>query len=144
MKKEIDIAVLETKKIIKYNVSNVYSFDVLINEDVYNIDLVFKEDNKELLGIVINVDNFELVKHIVFNMDKSIFPSTLNEYYNKYPSTKYAMVTWNLAGGNSGKNAVSNKVSIPKKWLDVMDIKESSRDIIMKFDGTKITIEKRV
>lgn len=144
MKKEIDIAVLETKKIIKYNISNLYPFDILIDEDVYNIDLVFKEDDKKLLGIVINVDNFELIKYIVFNLDKFTFPKTLNDYYNKYPSTKYAMVTWNLAGGNSGKNAVSNKVSIPKRWLDVMDIKESSRDIIMRFDGTKITIEKRV
>ena len=143
MKKEIDVAVLETKKIAKYYISNAYPFDVLINEDVYNINLVF-DDNKELLGIIIDVDNFELIKYIVFNLDKFTFPKTLNEYYTKYPSTRYAMITWNLAGGSSGKNAVSNKVSIPKIWLDVMDIREDDRDVVMKFDGTKITIEKRV
>ena len=143
MKREVNIVDLDSGQVNKYMISESYFCDVLINEDVYQIELVFKDDGS-LLGIIVDMDNLELIQCIVYEMRGGDIPRSIIEYYKKYPSTRYGMITWNLAGGNAGKNSISNKISIPYKWLDLMDITKNSRDIEMKFDGTKITIEKRV
>lgn len=46
------------------------------------------------------------------------------------------------AGGNASKNSYNCKVSIPKKWVDVMGVTNDDRDVTLKFDGTKIVIRK--
>lgn len=46
------------------------------------------------------------------------------------------------AGGNASKNAHNCKVSIPKKWIDAMEITTDERDVTLQFDGKKIVLEK--
>lgn len=46
------------------------------------------------------------------------------------------------AGGNASKNARNCKVSIPKKWIDAMEITTDERDVTLQFDGKKIVLEK--
>ena len=47
------------------------------------------------------------------------------------------------AGGNTGKNTVLFKVSIPSAWAREMGISKEDRDLLMTFDGEKILIEKK-
>lgn len=46
------------------------------------------------------------------------------------------------AGGNASKNAYNCKVSLPKKWIDAMEITVNDRDVTLQFDGKKIVLEK--
>ncbi len=41
------------------------------------------------------------------------------------------------AGGNASKNARNCKVSIPKKWIDAMEITTDERDVTLQFDGKR-------
>ena len=41
-----------------------------------------------------------------------------------------------------GSGSISTKLSIPKKWIDLMGINEKDRKVIVDFDGNKITIQK--
>ena len=51
-------------------------------------------------------------------------------------------IMYNKSGGTASKNSYSPKVSIPKKWLDKMEVSIDNRDVKLSFDGEKITIEK--
>ena len=90
-----------------------------------------------------NDSNKNIVTPVILNLDTYSIPRTIQQYYKSNPLVKDAVVTWNLAGGNASQNAVSNKVSIPKRWLDIMDISEDDRSIRMIFNGQRITIEKK-
>lgn len=52
-------------------------------------------------------------------------------------------VMFNKSGGNASKNSYSPKLSIPKVWLDKMNVTLDEREVKAKFDGSKITIEKK-
>lgn len=56
--------------------------------------------------------------------------------------TKERNVMFYKAGGNAGKNAMGARISIPKPWLDKMNITEKERSVIITFKGNKIIIEK--
>lgn len=51
-------------------------------------------------------------------------------------------IMYNKSGGTASKNSYSPKVSIPKKWLDKMEVTMDNRDVKLSFDGEKIIIEK--
>lgn len=46
------------------------------------------------------------------------------------------------AGGNAGKNSYNTRMSVPKEWLNKMNITKDDREVDVSFDGKKIIIEK--
>lgn len=46
----------------------------------------------------------------------------------------------NKSGGNSGKNTLNYRVSIPNTWAQQLGITKDNRGLIMTFDGEKIII----
>lgn len=142
MKKNINVAVLETRKIIKMEGEYIYPFDIIVNDIVYTIELVYDNDTKRLKGFVYEEHKKNIIMYITQNLGSLNLPTTLYEYYRVYNDIKYGVVTWNFAGGNASKNSISNKISIPHVWLDAMDINENNREVKLTFDGSKIVIEK--
>ena len=47
-------------------------------------------------------------------------------------------------GGTAAKNSNTYKLSLPSSWVREMGISEDDRQVEMKFDGTAITITKRL
>ena len=60
----------------------------------------------------------------------------------KLKETRNMRVVIGKAGGNAGSNSLNYKVSIPSAWANELNITQESRDLIMSFDGKKITIER--
>lgn len=141
MKKNIDVAVLDTRKIEKIEVDFRYPFEIFVNDILYKVELVYDRD-KKLKGIIYEEDKRNVIGYIIHNMESLNIPSTLNEYYATYNDIKAGKVSWSRAGGNASKNSISNKVSIPNNWLSVMDIDEDDRNIKLAFNGKQIIIEK--
>lgn len=48
----------------------------------------------------------------------------------------------NSAGGNASKNAKSFKINLPSRWMHELAINDENREVLMKFDGNSIVIEK--
>lgn len=139
MKKNIDVAVLDTRKIEKIEVDFRYPFEIFVNDILYKVELVY---DKELKGIVYEEDKRSVIGYVIHNMESLNIPQTLSEYYSTYNDVKGGKVSWSKAGGNASKNSISNKVSIPNQWLSVMDISEEDRNIKLAFNGKQIIIEK--
>lgn len=53
-------------------------------------------------------------------------------------------IMFNKSGGASSKNSYSPKLSIPKAWLDDMDINLDDREVNVIYENKKIIIEKKV
>lgn len=47
------------------------------------------------------------------------------------------------SGGGSGKNTTGTRISLPKTWMTELGITEENREVILTFDGDKITIQKK-
>lgn len=47
-------------------------------------------------------------------------------------------------GGTAGKNSSTYKVSLPSAWIKEMGITDSDRQVELTFDGTAITISKKL
>ena len=47
-------------------------------------------------------------------------------------------------GGTAAKNSNTYKLSLPSSWVKEMGISEDERQVEMKFDGTSITITKKL
>lgn len=47
-------------------------------------------------------------------------------------------------GGTAAKNSSTYKLSLPSSWVKEMGISEENRQVEMKFDGTSITITKKL
>lgn len=47
-------------------------------------------------------------------------------------------------GGTAAKNSSTYKLSLPSSWVKEMGISEEDRQVEMKFDGTSITITKKL
>lgn len=43
-----------------------------------------------------------------------------------------------------GKGSTSYRSTLPKRWVKQMGLSTDNRNILMTFDGNKITIEKRL
>lgn len=48
------------------------------------------------------------------------------------------------AGGNASKNSENYKISLPNSWIKKLGLNADNRDLVMEFDGEKITISKAV
>lgn len=44
---------------------------------------------------------------------------------------------------NDGKGNYTNKISLPKTWVDRMGVTSEDREVIVKFEDNKIIIEKK-
>lgn len=51
-------------------------------------------------------------------------------------------IMFQKAGGNAGKNSYNTRMSVPKEWLNKMNITKDDREVDVYFDGKKIIIEK--
>lgn len=52
-------------------------------------------------------------------------------------------VMFNKSGGTAGKGAYSPKISVPKVWLDDMNITLDEREVNVIYENKKIIIEKK-
>ena len=57
---------------------------------------------------------------------------------------RIANVIIQAPGGTAAKNSNTYKLSLPSSWVRKMGISEDDRQVEMKFDGTAITITKRL
>lgn len=53
-----------------------------------------------------------------------------------------AKILFNKSGGTAGKGGITNRVTLPTKWIKEMGITEDNREVFISFDGQKITIQK--
>ncbi|WP_317853942.1 hypothetical protein [Chakrabartyella piscis] len=56
--------------------------------------------------------------------------------------TRSANVIMAKAGGNASSNSYNCKISLPKKWLDQMNVNIEKRGVELSFDGDRIFIER--
>ncbi len=52
-------------------------------------------------------------------------------------------VMFNKSGGTASKNSYSPKISIPKAWLDDMNITLDEREVNAVYEDKKIIIQKK-
>lgn len=55
---------------------------------------------------------------------------------------KIAKIIFNRSGGTAGRGGITNRITIPTKWIKEMGITEEKREVNISFDGEKIIIEK--
>jgi len=55
-----------------------------------------------------------------------------------------AKVNISSAGGTASKTAKTYKVTLPNKWMDVLNINEEGRNLDLAFDGRQIIISRRL
>ena len=55
-----------------------------------------------------------------------------------------AKVIVSAAGGTAGKTSKTYKLSLPSSWLAEMGISADEKNVLLSFDGTQITIQKRL
>ena len=139
--KKVDVVLLNGKIERNMKIEYAYEFILEINNKEFELELIYDND-KILKGFVYN-NNRDLFQYIFKNINLLNIPKTVQDYFKQFFIVKDTSVTWTNAGGNSSQNSISNKVSIPRKWLELMDIDEDNRDIRMIFDGEKITIQKK-
>lgn len=48
------------------------------------------------------------------------------------------------AGGTAGQDSKTYKVTLPASWLKAMGITQKQRDLVLRFDGTSITLSRPV
>ena len=46
-------------------------------------------------------------------------------------------------GGTASKNALTYKISLPSSWINELKITPENREVIISFNGEKITIERQ-
>ena len=80
---------------------------------------------------------------VLKNFGKYNIPLNIKEYRMRNPETRYLKVMFNKAGGNASKNAISNKISLPTKWVSEMGMTKSNRTVRVTYDGERIIIEKK-
>ena len=51
-----------------------------------------------------------------------------------------AKINFSTAGGSAGRGAKTCKVTLPTAWLSTMGIREDRREVVLSFDGEKITV----
>lgn len=139
--KKVDVVLLNGKIERNMKIEYAYEFILEINNKEFGLELIYDND-KILKGFVYN-NNRDLFQYIFKNINSLNIPKTIQDYFKQFSIIKDTTITWTNAGGNSSQNAISNKISIPRKWLELMNIDEDNRDIRMVFDGEKIIIEKK-
>jgi hypothetical protein len=44
--------------------------------------------------------------------------------------------------GKAGSGSTTTRLTLPKKWINAMNITEDEREVLVEFDGEKIIIKK--
>ena len=55
---------------------------------------------------------------------------------------RIAKVSFNKSGGNAKGNGITNRVTVPTKWIKQLGITEENREIKLILDNNKVIIEK--
>lgn len=55
-----------------------------------------------------------------------------------------AKINISSAGGTAGQDSKTYKVTLPAAWLETMGITREQRDLVLRFDGTSITLSRPV
>ena len=48
----------------------------------------------------------------------------------------------NVMFQKSGSGSISTRIALPKKWVDKMGVTQDEREVIVEFDGERITVRK--
>lgn len=97
-------------------------------EELTNIDFL----NNGLGGLL---DYF--LKHKEFNnIDKNKVEEGLKA------TERILKVTFNKSGGNSSRNGVTTRLTLPTSWVKELGITEQDREVAVKLENGKIIIEK--
>lgn len=129
---------IEKNRYIKYY----YPYAINMGNNIFEIKLVYNEKDGTLDGIVYEKKIHKLLMHILRDFSQYNIPLTVNEYRKLNPESRKLKVMFNKAGGNASKNAISNKISLPSKWVYELGITKSNRSVTVTCDGEKIIIEK--
>lgn len=130
---------IEKNRYIKYS----YPYKIEIAEKIFEIKLVYSEKDGTLDGIVYDRKMHKLLMHILRDFSQYNIPLTVSEYRKTNPETRILNIMFNKAGGNASKNSISNKISIPSKWVKEMGLTKTNRSVKVTYDGDKIIIEKK-
>ena len=130
---------IEKKRNIKYN----YPYIIEINGNGVELKLVYNEKDGTLDGLVYEKNNHQVLMELLRDFGKYNIPLTVQEYRKRNPETRTLKVIFSKAGGNASKSAVSNKISIPNKWVSEMGMTKSKRSVRVTYDGNRIIIEKK-
>lgn len=130
---------IEKKRNVKYN----YPYTIEMNGNSVELKLVYNEKDGTLDGLVYEKKNHKVLMELLRDFGKYNIPLTVQEYRKRNPETRTLKVIFSKAGGNASKNAVSNKISIPNKWVSEMGMTKSKRSVRVTYDGNRIIIEKK-
>lgn len=53
-----------------------------------------------------------------------------------------AKIIFNKSGGSSGKNSITNRVTLPTTWIKEMGITLEDREVNLTYENDRIIIEK--
>jgi bifunctional DNA-binding transcriptional regulator/antitoxin component of YhaV-PrlF toxin-antitoxin module len=56
--------------------------------------------------------------------------------------TRKLNISFNRSGGTASKGGITTRITLPKKWIDKMNLKKDDREVLVSFDGERIIIEK--
>lgn len=130
---------IEKKRSIKFY----YPYKIDILGESFELKLVYDEKDGTLDGIVYEKKIHRVLMEVLKNFGKYNIPLNIKEYRMRNPETRYLKVMFNKAGGNASKNAISNKISLPTKWVSEMGMTKSNRTVRVTYDGERIIIEKK-
>ena len=139
-----DVANIKKKTIEKNRyVKYYYPYKINIANNVFEIKLVYNEKDGTLDGIIYEKNMQKVLMHILRDFSQYNIPLTVKEYRKLHPEARTLKVMFNKAGGNASKNSISNKISLPSKWVSEMGMTTSQRTVKVTYDGEKIIIEKK-
>lgn len=130
---------IEKKRSIKFY----YPYKIDILGESFELKLVYDEKDGTLDGIVYEKKIHRVLMEVLKNFGKYNIPLNIKEYRMRNPETRFLKVMFNKAGGNASKNAISNKISLPTKWVSEMGMTKSNRTVRVTYDGERIIIEKK-
>ena len=119
-----------------------YPYQVKIGDKQVELKLVYNEESGLLDGFVYEREYHKILMIVLRDFNKLNIPLNIREYRAKKPDSRVLRVMFNKAGGNASKNAISNKMSLPSKWVSEMGMTKDDRKVLVTFDGDKIVIEK--
>ena len=130
---------IEKKRSIKFY----YPYKIDILGESFELKLVYDEKDGTLDGIVYEKKIHRVLMEVLKDFGKYNIPLNIKEYRMRNPETRFLKVMFNKAGGNASKNAISNKISLPTKWVSEMGMTKSNRTLRVTYDGERIIIEKK-
>lgn len=57
---------------------------------------------------------------------------------------RHGKIIAHASGGTAGKDSNTYKITLPSLWIKEMNLSENEREVELSFDGSRITIEKKL